>query len=402
MNFRKTKNILTTCVVIITLSLSTAAQAVITLGAGETTGNYSDNVAVTVTNTLRGECKGGGGWECSDTQGLNSKGEAQLEIMSEFISGNNPIAKESWGSVSIALGSEQYKIDSLSSLNAQITGQVRYDGTMYVFQYNGADILGFVEFATGQLGTKVQTIITVALVDVTDPDNKFEVGNTTVLDAECEAAYEIALGISVLANKCTHVLQPTYSFNAIVQPDHIYEIVVELRCDGTAGSPGFNLIGCKYDAEWDKSLDDGAKTALKLLGSIGDYVTTIDAIGRPGGLIWANSTISLGQDVRAERNVIIKRLESTLGIFLSLQRDAIASQHEEIKTNINNNVLEANAKLESMLVDNGKKTEIVNNNVIKNGKKIKKVIRLVKTRKGRRRKYRGRATHEMEKKHRFH
>lgn len=349
MNLRKTKNILTTCVVMITLSLSTAAQAVTTLKAGETTGNYSDNVAVTVSETLRSRCSQEGvlPWECSGGPALNNPREAQLEFMS---TGTD---LETFGGVSVALGSEQYKIDSLSSLDAQITGQIRYDGTMYVFQYNGTDIV--LEFASGQLGTKVQTIITVALVDVTNPSNTYEVGNTTVLDTECEAAYEISFGVSVLANKCTHVLQPTYSFNAIVQPNHIYEIVVDLRCDGHIGSPGLNLIGCKYGAAWDSDLGEGA-AAFGFLGPLGSYVQTIDAIGRPGGLIWANSTISLGQDVRAERNAIITRLE-TLGVMLSLQQTAIESHHEEIKTNVNNN-----------------------------GEKTEEVIRLVKTPEGLRRK----------------
>ena len=354
MNLIKTKKNLTICVVMITLSLSTAAQAVITLGAGETTGNYRNNVAVTVSDTMRGRCTAN--WACSGTSTLNRQGEAQLEFMSTGVD------LETFGGISVALGSEQYKIDSLSSLNAQITGQIKYDGTMYVFQYNGTDIV--LEFAAAQLGTKVHTLITVALVDVTNPDNTYEVGNTTVLDTECEAENEISFGVSILANKCTHVLQPTYSFNAIVQPDHIYEIVVELRCDGHIGSPGLNMIGCKYDAAWDSDLGEGA-AAFGFLGPLGSYVYTIDSIGRKGGLIWANSTISLGQDVRAERNRIIKRLESTLGLFLSLQNDRAVSQHKEINTTIINNILEAESKLETMIIDNSKKIEEVNNNVLK-------------------------------------
>lgn len=72
---------------------------------------------------------------------------------------------------------------------------------------------------------------------------------------------------------------------------------------------------------------------------LGDYANTINAIGqRPGGLKWANSTISLGEDVvaiaREERNRLIARLESTVGLItgtelliyklaLSLMQDAL-------------------------------------------------------------------------------
>lgn len=86
---------------------------------------------------------------------------------------------------------------------------------------------------------------------MTDPNNNIEVANTKVLDAECEATDEVALGISILANKCTHVLQSTYRFNAIVQPDHVYDIETELRSDGHIGCLCINLIGCKYRLQWD-------------------------------------------------------------------------------------------------------------------------------------------------------
>lgn len=318
---------------------STTQAATITLNAGDVVGKYNDDVAVSVSSTLRGNCRPGAPlpWTCN---GSSTPHEAQVEFISTGVD------MEAFGSVSVALESDQYQIDSLSTLNAQITGQVRYDGTMYVFQNNGADLLGLVEVATGQLGTKVQTIITVALVDVTDPDKNYEVGNTTVLDTECEAAYEIALGVSVLANKCTHVLQPTYSFNAIVQPGHTYKIVTELRCDGHVGSPGLNVIGCKYGPQWD-GLGDGA-AGIAALGPIGAYTTSINAIGRPGGLIWANSTISLGEDVAAQTNRLITRLETTLSLIGSLENRDRQIQQEEIKAMISQHDIDVNASIQAV------------------------------------------------------
>jgi hypothetical protein len=224
-------------------------------------------------------------------------------------------------------------IDSSSPLNAQVTGQVRYDGTMYLFANNGADIV--FELASAQLGSKVQTIITVALVDITDQDqdgnNTYEVGNTTVLDAECLPDYEIKLGVSILANKCTHVLQPTYSFNAVVQPGHTYEIRVELRCDGIYGSPGLGVVGCKYGPKWESGLSGPLETAIELLGPLEAYAQPINGIGRPGGLIWANSSISLGSDVVAEHDRLIARLESTIkSVKLKALLNANGEKTEEV------------------------------------------------------------------------
>lgn len=302
------------------LFFSNTAQAEIDLFAGTVDVKYYPDVAVSVSTTLHGHCDpyDPGAyplWTCVKSNNL----EAQVEFVSEI----GGLGREAFGGVSTVLGSDQYRINGLSSLNAQITGQVKYDGTMYVFQENGLDVLDALAIPQGQLGTKVQTTVTVALVDVTDPDNKYEVGNTTVLDAECVAEYEVSLVVlSVLGNKCSQVLQPTYSFNAIVQPDHIYEIVTDMTCFGHVGSPGLTVVGCKYGPAWTSSVGGVGWNAL---GMLGNYVNTIDAIGRNGGLKWANSTISLGQDVVAiaqdERNRLIARLESTLSLITSLQID---------------------------------------------------------------------------------
>jgi hypothetical protein len=340
------------------LGFVSLSHAAIILKAGDVVGKYNYDVAVSSSPTLRGSCKPASPieWECD---GSSTPRQAQVEFVSSGVD------MEAYGGVSVALASDRYQIDSLSTLNAQITGQLEYDGTMYVFQNNGVDLFGFIEIPTPQIGTKVQAIITVALVDVTDPGNTYEVGNTTILDAECAAEYEIALGISILANKCTHVLQPTYSFNAMVQPDHTYEIVTELRCETFIGSPGLNVVGCKFGPEWPEA---GDLTVLNFLGSLGAYASTISAIGRPGGLNWANSTISLGQDARAdaqaERNRIISRLETTLGLISSLENRARLEQLKLIETMISDHDVAVESRtndlkleLEALLAENGQKID---------------------------------------------
>ena len=143
--------------------------------------------------------------------------------------------------------------DSDIVLDARVTGSTLWRGSLYVVDFTKLD-----NITIPSLGVKSEAFIRVGLVDVTDPNNVFEVGNAAVADFGCDPDRSVELKISLPlvsdpvefgaeVGWCEEDSSDTFSFGAKVITGHTYELQMTLFCQATTGFPLALLSACTFN-----------------------------------------------------------------------------------------------------------------------------------------------------------
>lgn len=147
-------------------------------------------------------------------------------------------------------------------LDARVSGGASWRGSMYVL-----DITDLSYVSLPSLGAKAEGFVRVSLVDVTDPDNPYDVGNDGIEDFGCDPGREfkaklplplVSDGITIEAEigVCEEDRAETFSFPAKVVTGRQYELQLAIICQSTTGFPQTLLSVCTFNnnAELDLSM----------------------------------------------------------------------------------------------------------------------------------------------------
>ena len=143
--------------------------------------------------------------------------------------------------------------DSDIVLDARVTGSTAWRGSLYVVDLTKID-----NFTIPSLGLKSEAFIRVGLVDITDANNHFEVGNAAVADFGCEpdrtAGVKVSLPLvsdpvelEAEIGWCDEDSSDTFSFGAKVITGHTYELQMTIFCQATTGFPLSLLSACTFN-----------------------------------------------------------------------------------------------------------------------------------------------------------
>jgi hypothetical protein len=152
-------------------------------------------------------------------------------------------------------------------LDARVTGNVKWRGTLWTLDLS---TLGTVTFPA--LGPTADAYIRVALVDVTDPNQPFEVGNEAIADFHCdpidrELGAEIpvplvsdGVELEVKVGWCEENSEDTFNFGAkVIQGQH-YELQLTMICQAITGAVPTLLSACSFN---DTPISYNLETELK-------------------------------------------------------------------------------------------------------------------------------------------
>ncbi len=135
-------------------------------------------------------------------------------------------------------------------VNARITGSAVWRGTLATVDWSQLTPAQF-----GNLGTRADALLRTSLLDVTDPNNEFEVGNAAIADFSCEP--DRTLGVNVplpltsdgvdvefAVGLCEEERADTFSYGAKLIRGHTYEMQLAVTTQATTGWPTtpFTLI----------------------------------------------------------------------------------------------------------------------------------------------------------------
>ena len=143
--------------------------------------------------------------------------------------------------------------DSDIVLDARVTGQSLWRGTLYAVDFTKLD-----NVTIPSLGLKSEAFIRVGLVDVTDPNNQFEVGNAAVADFGCEPDRTVGAKVTLPfvsdpvefeleVGWCEENSSDTFNFGAKVITGHTYELQMAIICQATTGFPLSLLSACTFN-----------------------------------------------------------------------------------------------------------------------------------------------------------
>ncbi len=128
-------------------------------------------------------------------------------------------------------------------LDARITGGASWRGSFYIVDFTKVAF-----FTVPSLGAKAEGFVRVSLVNVTDPNNPFDVGNDAIADFGCEPDREVGgkftlpllsdpIELGAEVGLCEEERSETFSFGARVIPGHKYQIQLSIVCQSTTGLP---------------------------------------------------------------------------------------------------------------------------------------------------------------------
>ena len=167
---------------------------------------------------------------------------------------------------------KQFDIPNLDGeetvLNASVSGSVSWRGSFYIVDLTN------LSFATiPSLGAKAEGFVRVSLVDVTDPDHPFDVGNEAIEDFGCDIGRELAAkvpvplisdGIEVSAEVgwCEEERSETFSFPAKVVTGRTYELQLSIMCQSMTGVKPTLLSVCTFNDTPELNLSELVTDAL--------------------------------------------------------------------------------------------------------------------------------------------
>ncbi len=116
------------------------------------------------------------------------------------------------------------------------------------------------------LGAKAEAFIRVSLVDVTDPDKPYDVGNDAIEDFGCDLGRELSgkiplplvsdpIDIGFELGWCEEERSETFSFPAKVVTGRTYQLQLSTVCQATTGVPLTLLSFCTFDDIVQKDFD---------------------------------------------------------------------------------------------------------------------------------------------------
>lgn len=138
-------------------------------------------------------------------------------------------------------------------LDARITGSTKWRGSLWSIDFS---TFGPVIFPS--LGPKAEAFIRVSLVDVTNPSEPFEAGNTAIADFDCTpdralgATIPLPLvseGVELAAEVgwCEEDSEDTFNFGAKVIQGHDYELQLIMICQAITGVKPTLLSACTFN-----------------------------------------------------------------------------------------------------------------------------------------------------------
>jgi len=127
-------------------------------------------------------------------------------------------------------------------LDARITGSTAWRGSLYVIDFTN---VGFSLLSS--LGAKAEAFLRVSVVDVTNPNAPFEVGNDAIADFDCEPGSDLGFTIPIplvsdgvdleaTIGVCEQESNDTFNFGAKVITGHTYELQLTAICQTTTGA----------------------------------------------------------------------------------------------------------------------------------------------------------------------
>ena len=205
--------------------------------------------------------------------------------------------------------------DEETVLDARITGSASWRGSFYI-----VDFTKIAFFQLPSLGAKAEGFVRISLVDVTDPDNPFDVGNDAIADFGCEPDREISgtiplplvsdgVDIGAEVGWCEEERSETFSFGARVIRGHTYEIQLSMVCQSTTGAPVTFTSVCTFNNNQALNLSDLLTGALGNLSvepikiSLGSIALPSVRVPLPGWIVDALDIVfedpptSIGYDV---------------------------------------------------------------------------------------------------------
>ncbi len=146
-------------------------------------------------------------------------------------------------------------------LDARVSGGVSWRGTLVVVDLTKT---GFWQIPS--LGAKAEAFIRVSLVDVTDPDKPYDVGNDAIEDFGCDLGRELSgkiplplvsdpIDIGFELGWCEEERSETFSFPAKVVTGRTYQLQLSTVCQATTGVPLTLLSFCTFDDIVQKDFD---------------------------------------------------------------------------------------------------------------------------------------------------
>ncbi len=146
-------------------------------------------------------------------------------------------------------------------LDARVSGGVSWRGTLVVVDLTKT---GFWQIPS--LGAKAEAFIRVSLVDVTDPDKPYDVGNDAIEDFGCDLGRELSgkiplplvsdpIDLGFELGWCEEERSETFSFPAKVVTGRTYQLQLSTVCQATTGVPLTLLSFCTFDDIVQKDFD---------------------------------------------------------------------------------------------------------------------------------------------------